>query len=262
MKQILIFIFLVFFALPQAKAGWEISIRYDHYGEKQTLTYIVDKNRLKISTEEFDFIYNGQDKEVVVINRMIKSYYHGSFEDYQDQLKHLLSIDPKKADRILPETYFHRFDKMLAEIFSDDQQLSNLKTPTIKVVNSGNKQQIAGYQAQEYKVYLDSLLMENLWLSKDVRVNDDIDLIKAINFFRGVEGTGLKQGKNYDTQAYEQLELQGFLMKLNAFNTYGLEVYSQECISIRELKIYFEDSFRIPKDFQKRTLIDVILANS
>lgn len=262
MKHLLTLILLVFLSIPQSWAGWKIIINSDNYGEQQTITYTIDKNRLKISNDQFDFIYDGEDKQITVINKTIKSYYKGSFEDYLSELKHLKEIDSKRVDQIFPKSYFLRFDEMLKDLMSNNQNNSNRNTPNLKVVNTSDQMRLAEYNATEYNIFYDTILVEKLWLSQEVRVSDDIDLLKAISFFRGIETMELKQGKKLNTQAYEQLIYQGFFMKILDYDSYGMEIYKEECMLIQEMEIFIEDSFGIPKAFQERTLIEIIMANS
>ncbi len=239
-------------------AGWKIIIHQNDDGIQEVVTYYITKDGIKISSNSFDFIYHKAFKTVIIVNHKTRTFYLGTFDDYKSQLKDLYSIDAKRADEILPMSYLLRLNKLLEQNISDNQNNNKRITPSLKVENTNEDKRLADYTAKEYKVYLDTTLIERIWLSQDVHIKYDI--ADAFNFFRGDEASKLKESKTVNTQEYEQLSYRGFPLKIINLDSNGFEVFSSEVVLVQELELDEEETFSPPATYQSKTLVDIIMA--
>jgi hypothetical protein len=260
MRAILISVLLLIISLNNLYAGWIIRMQYDNYGIKEMRTYTIARDYLKISYGQHDFIYDGESKQIRVVNHRIKSYYIGSFEEYITDLEMLREVNGDIADLILPQSWFYSFNKLLADKIADNRSGQMQTAAAVRVENTGKNSNIAGKTAREYKVYLDKDLLEQIWLSRDVNLANDVDFLAAVNFFRGINGNGLSGNNQLDLTAFEQLAYRGFPMRIVQYDNSGMEAYREECLMIQKQDIEIETSFFPPASYRSRTLIDVIIA--
>lgn len=260
MKRIIILFFLFSILSLKSWAGWKIIIHQNSDGQQDVVNYFITKSAIKISTSNFDFVYNKALRQVIIANHRTKSYYQTSFIEYKKDLKELYHADYRSADAALPKSFIMRFDELLAQNISNNDDLNNQVTPSLRVENANYDKEIANFEVQEYDVYFNSAQVEQIWLSQDVKVYDEFDIMEALNFFRGFEKTRLKHSMSLDTQEYEQLLFRGFPMKIINFDNLGFEVYSYEVVLAQEVEIIDPDIFNYPKDYQSTNLIDVIIA--
>jgi hypothetical protein len=235
-------------------------MQYDHYGIKETRTYTIASNYLKISDGHFDFIYDGESKQIRIVNHSIKAFYMGSFEDYKTDLRMLMDIDSESADRVLPQSWFYSFGQLLLSRIAENRVEQRQTAAAIKVRNTGNSRSIAMEDAREYEVYLDTVLMERIWLAREVNLRNEIDFIGSLNFFRGIEGSVLAKANQLDVSAFEQLAFQGFPMKIVQLDNLGMESYTEECLMVQKQDIDIERTFFPSSGYAQRTLVDIITA--
>jgi len=260
MKRILLLSFLFFTISLKSWAGWKIIIHQNTDGRQEVISYFITKNAIKISTSNFDFVYNKALRQVIVANHYTKSYYQTSFIEYKKDLKILNRTDYRSADAALPKSFIMRFDDLLSQNISTNQEQNNQIIPSLRVENANYDKEIANYKVQEYDAYFNSALIEQIWLSQDIKVYDEFNIMEALNFFRGFEKTKLKHSMSLDTQEYEQLLFRGFPMKIVNFDNLGFEVYSYEVVLAQEMEILDEGVFNVPKAYKNTNLIDVIIA--
>ena len=260
MKKLIIITLLLLLSVPKLWAGWKIVIHQNESGIQEVVTYHISKNGIKISNSEFDFIYYKTAEKIIVVSHRTKSFFFGSFDDYSSQLKDLFTIDSKRTYQALPISYMLRFHNLLVQIISEIQEDNRRTTPSIHVKNTNNEKRITDYTAQEYHVYFDTTLIEPIWLSPDVRIKDDLDIMEVYNFFQGSTSSALSKNKTVNTTEYEQLKYNGFPMKLVNLDSYGFEIFSSEVVLIQELELDEEVTFSPPAKYQKITLVDIIMA--
>ncbi len=260
MKRILLLSFLFCTISLKSWAGWKIIIHQNTDGQQEVITYFITKSAIKISTSNFDFVYNKALRQVIVANHYTKSYYQTSFIEYKNDLKVLNRTDYRSADAALPKSFIMRFDDLLFQNISTNQEQNNQITPSLRVENANYDKEVATYKVQEYDAYFNSALIERIWLSQDIKVYDEFNIMEALNFFRGFEKTKLKHSMSLDTQEYEQLLFRGFPMKIVNFDNLGFEVYSYEVVLAQEMEILDEGVFNLPKAYKNTNLIDVIIA--
>jgi len=260
MKKIVIFFILYLLIATNAWASWKIIIHENIDGKQDIITYYISKKGIKITTSDFDFIYNKSARNVIISNHRTKSYYQTSFIEYKKELKKLNRIDYRSADAALPKSFIMRFDDLLAQNISTNEEENNQMTPSLRVENANFDKDIANYSAQEFDTYFNTALVERIWLSQDMKVNNEFDIMEALNFFRGFEKTKLKHSMSLDTQEYEQLLFRGFPMKIINYDNLGFEVYSYEVVLAQEMEFIGNDVFSIPNNYQSRDLVELILA--
>lgn len=260
MKKLVIITLLLLLSVPKLWAGWKIVIHQNESGIQEVVTYHISKDGIKISNSEFDFIYHKTSEKIIVVNHKIKSFFFGSFDDYSSQLKDLFAIDSERTYQALPISYMLRFHNLLEQIISENQENNQRTTPSIHVENTNTEKRITEYTAQEYHVYFDTTLIERIWLSPDVRIKDDLDIMEAYNFFQGSTSSGLSKNKAVNTTEYEQLKYNGFPLKLVNLDSYGFEVFTSEVVLIQEVELDEEVTFSPPAKYQNVTLVDIIMA--
>ena len=256
-KYAIIFILLLFSG--RVWAGWKIVLNEDNYGEQQLTTWFVDQNRLKISTDEYSFIYDGEDKTITIVNNKVKAFYKADFKSYLIDLEDARHIDASQVDRLLPASYAYRFDLLLGEHIKYNERNSRSLQHALGISRVENSMRIQSFKTDAYNIKYNTVLVEELWFAPGIRACSDIDIVQAVNFFRGIQSTELQSGRSLNTQDFEQLYSRGFPVQIHCYSPEGMEVYSRTLISADELEIDVEQSFGPPYQYEKRTLVDILM---
>ena len=261
MKRSILLLLITLIFVPQTWAGWKIVFHQTEDGVQRTITYYIDKDRLRISDRDFLFIYDKVENSIFVVNHNIKSYYHGSLQEYQVQIDDVKLLDNDLVVKTFPKSFVQLFDKQLQKQISDSRYNGSQGIPSIEIKQKRQSARIASYQTNKYEIYYDSSLIQEIWFSDQVRTSDDINLIEVLHLLSGTGNTDLSQGKSLNTQDYNQLLHNGFPLQVKVMNQYGLLVFSQEPISVNELTLDLEEIFTFQnQDYQKLTLVDIIMA--
>jgi len=259
MRRLLLLSFIIVLSTTRMWAGWKIIIQENEDGYQEVISYFISNDAIKISSKNMDFVYNKAEKRIVIVNHKISSFFMGSFEEYNSQLKDLYEIKGNRADAVFPKSYIQRFDELLSQNISNYQNDNIRTTPSISVNTINGTDRIAEYDAQEYQVIFDTTLIEKIWFSQDVRITE-VDILEAYRFFRGISSTELTQSKFINTQEFDQLSYNGFPMKIRNYDSYGMEVYSYKVVLAQEMELNAEETFTPPSNYVSHTLIDIIMA--
>ena len=258
MKKYAIILILLLFS-GRIWAGWKIVLNEDNYGESALTTWFVDQNRLKISTDEYSFIYDGEDKTITIVNNKIKAFYKADFKSFLSDLDDARRISASQLDDLLPLSYTYRFDRLLGEHIKYNERNSRSMQHALDISPLKNSMRIQSFKTDAYSIKYNTVLVEELWFAPAIRTRSEIDIVEAVNFFRGIQSVELLSSRSLNTQSFEQLYSRGFPVQIHCYSPEGMEVYSRTLISADEVEIDIEQTFGPPYQYEKRTLVDILM---
>lgn len=209
---------------------------------------LVDKGWIKEISENEIFMFNIEKDILYIIAPNNESYTEGSMQDYCDAMKTMMET----MKQSIPAEYL---DEMITT-------QNNLPIPDVKVKNTGNGREIAGYNTDRYEIIVNGELYEEKWISTDASFS------KLITFYSHVyktwelmdECSVLDEafiGKDAEsTKAYIELENKGIELKAVS-HEYGYGETTKEVMDVQKGSIDASE-FSPPDGFRKLTFSEFI----
>lgn len=229
-------LFFLFTALP-AFAGVVVE---DQDG---TVTFF-SSGRLKTTDEEMDIIFDVNKGILTMINNKEKNYTSGPVEEYCRSVQ-------AARDRAMAEMSAE--EKRMLEAFMGGGEKE--APPKVRIEKSGRGEKIAGYTTTLYTVYMNGEKYEELHLSDDVPVFDEVDPVKMsklVDRFSecmmsaiGLGGTSVEEDP-----AYKKLMRKQYPMKSVEFD--GGRAEDTDQVARMEKKSIPESKFNPPAGYAKK----------
>ncbi len=213
-------------------AGWIIHERnFDSESkDKYQYTYYIQGQKLRLEEKSFVSIFDLNDYSVTFINSSKSIYWKGSVESYLKELKDAvkaemikdISARSKEEQEMIKATY----DYYIASLKDTmDNTQSRYK---VTLVNTGEKEKIAGISASGYGLFINKIMKEEVWVSDEVQIERDMDLMKLSVMLEemGTELPGVLS-RQADPK-YAQLRKKGLMMKTVEYDfesSFTTEVY-------------------------------------
>ncbi len=235
MKNVLIpFVFFVsLFSLSGSLfAGWIIHERnFDSESkDKYQYTYYLQEQKLRLEEKDFVSIFDLNDYSVTFINTRKSIYWKGSIESYLKELRDAVKAEMikdisgrSKEEQEMIEATYEYYISSLKDSLNNTQ--SSYK---VALVNTGEKEKIAGVRASQYGLFINKIMKEEVWVSDEVQIEKDMDLMK-LNAMLEEMGTELPGVLSRQTDPqYAQLRKKGLMMKTIEYDfesSFTTEVY-------------------------------------
>ena len=256
---------LVFIIILSGKgfAGWivyEKSFESGSNNESKYIFYIQDQ-KLKLVEDDLETIFDLKKNNITFIIPSKSIYWEGPVDDYNANYKEILNKyfedqlknTPKEKVEMARATY----EYYLANL-EDSTRMSQTGLDML-IMNTGKKAQIAGYDAIMYGLYVNKDLRKEIWISKEITMNSEIDMLKY-NAMLNEIGMGMMNDLNSRaSDAYAQLLKSGFLMKSVEYG-YDLS-FTTEVYKIKEKNLN-QKIFSPPDNYKKVPLSDLGLFNT
>ena len=255
MKKNLLLIFLVMLVSAESFAGWIITLRESESdGTTYYETMMIEDNMMKSAGHDGSFIFNVNSREFYMIDDANKTYWQGQLDDFRENYYNAMKVAVDQMLSGLPpeqrEMYKQMFGDMV-EIYSDPDP-AKIKSVNIEVKKAGEAIEIAGYASTKYEVTVDGKLVEELWLSDELDVNEDLDF-KAIAELMNEIRPNLDDEFLYEyTDEYMRLWEKGFRMKSIDDNGDMSEV-----IKVEKKKISASE-FQAPEGYSRLTIEEMM----
>lgn len=111
-------------------------------------------------------IFDLSERTLTVVSQQQQTYAAGSMDDYCEAFRSLTSA---AMEAMPPE------QREMMEAFLNES--AEQPAPAVEIINTGEKDEVAGYPAVKYEVMADGELYEEVWLSKDDRLSGLIESI-------------------------------------------------------------------------------------
>ncbi len=250
-----LYILLVFPIVAQA--GWVITEESkDSFGNKMIQTIFIQDNFIRHETPSNIAIIDLEKREITVVFSQYKVYWTGTVQQlkensiaaYDKQMEEMLvglrPSDKKELDSIYIAIKKQLLDTTASSINHD-----------IRVVETGDYEEIIGYNAEKYNIFYDSILVESVWHTTEVKPYDDIDINYMISFMKQLNPVS-GQGSIAYTTKYIDLLKNGMLLKSVEYSP-NKNKQIVTVTKIREINIV-TDFFIPPPNYREASFSDIL----
>lgn len=266
-KTYIVILILLFFGSSQVFAGLVMEQQRYETGSSQKIkgTIYMQDNKVKFFDQQgqFSAIFNLNTGEMIQVDNRSRTYTSAQAKDYfkffkQYALKMKQAMQQQLAE--LPPD-----KRAQAEAMMKKQGIelpgSNPVPVEITLTKTDDTTKIAGYESVKYEVFRNGKLDEEIWTSKEVGFEEEIDMKKMTDYMselRQIEDSfgGTNSISKDAEQAYIEVFSSGFPMKTTDYPVSGKSII-EEVVKVSKKQI--DDSeFQAPVGYQKVTLEDMV----
>lgn len=261
-KTYLSLLIIILFTLPfQAHAGWVISKEtHDGFGNKTYQTVFIEDSLMRFETASSVSIFNLNTQLITLLFSQHQSYWQGSssqlrqqiFEIADRQMEELIQHAPVSQQDTLKKMYERA--RMKRERALNDTLPSSL--PDVSIVKTNQTATILGYPTRMYQINLNSVLVEEVWVTHAVNPYKGLKLKVMEKLMGAIDPVS---GKIYRTRSekYNNLLYNGLVLKSLRFLPDGQkQVTIVKNIKKANIK---ETIFDIPANYIKTKIEQVML---
>jgi hypothetical protein len=270
-RSIIVILVLLIFTASQVIAGLVLEQERYEKGTSKKLkgTMYVQENKVKFFDEagQFSAIFNLETGEMMQIDNMSRTYTSAKAKDYfkffkEYALKMKTAMQQQLAE-LLPD------QRTQAEKMMKRQGIelpgSNSVPVKIELKKTGDISRIAGYESVKYEVYRNGKLDEEIWTSKEVGLENEIDMNKMTEYMselRKIEESlgGASSASKEAEQVYIEVFGSGFPMKTIDYPVSGTSIV-EEIVKVSRKQIESSE-FRAPAGYRKVPLEQMLQLGS
>jgi hypothetical protein len=255
-------IFILLLTVIEASAGWvivEVTTNGNADNSIENTLYI-QNNIIKSADLDHEIIFDLNNWQLTVINLALGGYWRGTPVRYLEFMKEttlsyleerMMSADPDEIE-ILKVLY----DDLKMEISHDGDVVSFVGELPVEIIMTDNQDRLLGYRVNQFRVYVDGLMAEEIWLTRDIKLGDEYDYEKFRVFMDEMSLGGLLQDYR-SADSYVHLMKTGLPLRTLEETDDGT-VSITEVISI-ERKDIASTVFLPPSTFRQMSLADLDL---
>lgn len=163
--------------------------------------------------------------------------------------KHLESLPPEQREMV---------EKMIKER-ELESGASGSDRIVISIKKSEETTEISGYKASRYDVFYNNKLNEELWLTNDLDIQNELDLEKMSNLMTGFKKVNKQLGDNtvVNEEAFINLFTNGGFPLKTVDRSFGESVYVEEVVDIRKQEIP-KDEFVLPSGYKEKSVNELL----
>ena len=270
-RSIIVILVLLIFTASQVIAGFVLEQERYEKGTSKKLkgTIYMQENKVKFFDEEgqFSAIFNLETGEMMQIDNMSRTYTSAKAKDYFKFFKeYALKMKTAMQQQLAELTPDQRAQ---AEEMMKRQGIelpgSNSVPVKIELKKTGDISKIAGYESVKYEVYRNGKLDEEIWTSKEVGLENEIDMNKMTEYMselRKIEESlgGASSVSKEAEQVYIEVFGSGFPMKTIDYPVSGTSIV-EEIVKISRKQIESSE-FRAPAGYRKVPLEQMLQLSS
>lgn len=236
----------------QAFAGWVIE-EVSGYPEEEEIreTTYFQKNRIKIVESEQTMMIVIVDLEKGVLyflNSDREIYWSGTPEEFQEGIKEAVKLQVEKMLKEMPPEQREAYEQFMEGMEEETKEPTAEKKLKVEVRKTSEMATVVGYSTQKYQVWVDGELKEELWISTEINLKDEIDLKKFVQFIKAASGPG--EEELYESSPeYMGLMKQGYPLRSIEYDQ-GEEQTVTEVVKVEKRQIP-DSEFEVPKSYRK-----------
>lgn len=195
--------------------------------------------------------HNGQTYTVIEPQAFVKAVEDYTKEIERMRKKHLESLPPEQREMV---------EKMMKE-----RELEAGKNETGRIVisikNSEVSENISGYKASKYEVFHNDKLNEELWLTNDLNIQNELDLKKMANLMTEFKKVNKRLGNDtvVNEEAFINLFANGGFPLKTVDRSFGETVYIEEVVEIKKQDIP-KENFKLPSGYKEKSVDELLKA--
>ncbi len=248
---------VLFIVLPfVVNAGWVITEEStDVHGNRMIQTTFIQNNFIRHETQSSIAIIDFKKKIITLVFSQYKVFWSGTIQQlkensisaYDKQMEEML-IGLSPADRI-------ELDSIYNDIRTQLLDTNRVVNNNIAVFETSENEKILEYNARRYDIKYDTIIIESIWHTTEVKPYNDVDVNYMISFMKQLNPIS-GQGSISYTDEYIELLQNGILLKSIEY----LPDSNQQLVrvtNIREINI-IDDFFIPPPNYREASFSDIL----
>ena len=231
--------------------------------KKDSGVLLIQDNKMlfKDTTNNVSTLFDFDRDQMIVLDHNNKTFtvidpeaFVKAVEDYTKKAeemrqKHLESLPPEQREMV---------EKMIKE-----RELASGKDPSGKIVisikNSEETENISGYTANKYEVFHNNKLNEELWLTNDLDIQNELDLKKMSNLMTEFKKVNKRLGDDtvVNEDAFINLFANGGFPLKTVDRSFGETVFIEEVVDIKKQDIP-KEKFKLPSGYKERSVNELL----
>jgi len=241
--------FSILLFVNNAYGGWIIYEQSYESGsrEKFKVEYYISNQKLKLIDGEVETIFELNSNTISILIPGKSVFWKGSPEELKHEIQQSLE---NALDEKLKEVSVEKREGLrkfyLEQLNNQDPNKTNSQIDAL-LVNTGKKEKIAGQISIRYALYVNMDLIEEFWISPEVLVNQEFDMIKYKELLKKIN---LSSGEidYHSGRAYLQVLQTGLLMRSIEYS-FGTE-FITEVVRVKQ-KDLKPTVFSIPQKYKQ-----------
>lgn len=235
-------------------AGWVITTEKDEgLGSAETETTFVQDNMFKNSTDRETVIFNFPGNEISFINTENKSYWTGTLTDFKTTMVKEMKMKMESALQNVPEEHKEMMKNMYQEMIDKMESGENTTKDDLEIKKTNETLDILGHTAEKYQIFSDGTLREDIWISEDINIYNEMDPEQFKEFFK--EFSNIASDRSVEN-SYEFIELLEKGYPLKTVEYHENFTITSTVVKIEDKEIP-DSEFEIPAGYNKVALADL-----
>jgi hypothetical protein len=245
-------------ALQPVMAGWVISEKsHDKFGNQSFSTTFFQDSVIRFDKPTSVSIIRFNHQTITLIFAQHRAYWHGTVDELRKTTSRMAEEQMSKLLAYAPETQRQAIKNALTAFKSNLAKPDSLRYyPEVSVIKTHRKDTLLGYPAEEYKIVIDSVVKQEIWVTQKVRPYRDSDVQRIMAFNRALNPFAIENSLSHSPVYLHLLET-GFILKSINFTTDGNRLVT-EVTRLRKMPIP-EAIFQVPVGYTQSTLENVMI---
>jgi len=240
----------------KVSAGWVITQRItSDDNDIQYETLLIEDNKLKSTGSDMPFIFDLNTGDLYIMDAEKRVYWSCNISEYRETMKKTMKTITGEVLANMPEEQVKMYGAMFESMLDmwDKPSKEKIDKININIKDLGKSEEICGYATKKYDIYVNEEVMEQIWVSDDLDISDDLDTKVFANTIKEIAPIS-EDDENYEsTDAYIDLWGKGF--PLRSIDDY--DGTRTEVIKIDQKDIDHSE-FAPPPDYQRIEIEDMI----
>lgn len=257
-KIVFLLIFLLSILPSHLIAGWVITEKISNspgYNSYQTI--FIQNKMVRYDGATMVSIMNLENQKITLLFSQHKAYWQGSAHQLSSQFRSVMLKQLQMLIQHAPESEKDTLRKVFIRMRSgkDTLPVESKFLPIIKIKNLNQNKKIAGYNASAYQIFLDSIPIEKIWYTTQIRPYENVDVKKLIKLSKAINPAS-PAFLLTSSSVYINLLKNGLILK-RIFKQKDKTDKVTTVVKVRNLHIN-DGIFEIPYDYLPITLNEVM----
>ena len=213
-RYVISLIALVFIVVPMLQAGWVVvQTTTEEDGFSETEKVYIQDNKIRNDLDEQTTVMNLESGELLLVNHPDKTYWQGEYSQMMQQSQNAAKQHMEDMMEEMTPEQREQYQQYMDQMDDAPMAAEEHETHEVEIAKKSTTDKIAGYSARLHDIYVDGEKVEELWISEDLPVLDEVD-VEKLDQFMSQSMFGEAEDYNYeDSDAYRDLIKTGFPLK-------------------------------------------------
>lgn len=244
--------------LKSQQSGWFIiEQQEDRFGNFSSQSVFIQDQQLRIENAESVFLLDLANDTLTLVFPEQKIYWHGRPQQLREAILNRLKQQVEEILARLPEYIRAEADSSFRKdlkFFESGKQLTDSLLP-IKTEKKASIDTILGHPTIQYTFYLDSVLLETIWITEEINPYAGIDRI-ALRKMTNIFQPPTRVAAHRESELYQQLVKNALVMRSVIPTPIGESTTEIKQIS----SIHIPEAFFLPPPDYKNALIEEVIS--